>query len=131
MGSMPAGVRWEKRMNITLTQGKSRIRMREAAGYLTGTHQFSGYTDKKDGNSTKRTIYDIMVTGQDSRVTLEYRGTGFLYHMVRILTGTLIEAGAHQRSAESVLDALRSGDRSRAGFLAPAGGLFLKEVWYR
>ena len=106
-------------------------RMRGAAEYLTGTHLFSGYTDKKDGNSTKRTIYDIMVTGQDSRVILEYRGTGFLYHMVRILTGTLIEAGAHQRSAESVLDALRSGDRSRAGFLAPAGGLFLKEVWYR
>ena len=105
--------------------------MREAAGYLTGTHQFSGYTDKKDDNSTKRTIYDIMVTAQGSRVTLEYKGTGFLYHMVRILTGTLIEAGAHQRSAESVLGALRSGDRSRAGFLAPAGGLFLKEVWYR
>ena len=105
--------------------------MREAAGYLTGTHEFGGYTDKKDENSTKRTIYDIMVTGQGSRVTLEYKGTGFLYHMVRILTGTLIEAGTHQRSAVSVLDALQSGDRSRAGFLAPARGLFLKEVWYR
>ncbi len=106
-------------------------RMREAAEYLTGTHKFSGYTDKKEENSTKRTIYDIMVTGQGSRVILEYKGTGFLYHMVRILTGTLIEAGIHQRAAESVLDALRSGDRSRAGFLAPARGLFLKEVWYR
>lgn len=106
-------------------------RMREAAEYLTGAHKFSGYTDKKDENSTKRTIYDIMVTGQGSRVTLEYKGTGFLYHMVRILTGTLIEAGTHQRAAESVLDALRSGDRSQAGFLAPARGLFLKEVWYR
>ena len=40
-----------------------------------------------------------MVTGQGSRVTLEYKGTGFLYHMVRILTGTLIETGTHQRSA--------------------------------
>lgn len=106
-------------------------RMREAAGYLTGTHEFGGYTDKKDENSTKRTICDIMVTGQGSRVTLEYKGTGFLYHMVRILTGTLIEAGTYQRSAVSVLDALQSGDRSRAGFLAPARGLFLKEVWYR
>ena len=106
-------------------------RMREAAGYLTGTHEFGGYTDKKDENSTKRTIYDIMVTGQGSRVTLEYKGTGFLYHMVRILTGTLIEAGTHQRSAARVLDALQSGDRARAGFLAPARGLVLKEGWYR
>ena len=104
--------------------------MRRAAGYLTGTHEFQAYTDKKDGTSTKRTIYDIIVSGQGGRVAVEYRGTGFLYHMVRILTGTLLEAGTHQRTAESVRDALRAKDRGLAGFLAPAGGLFLKEVWY-
>ena len=101
-------------------------RMREAAGYLTGTHEFGGYTDKKDENSTKRTIYDIMVTGQGSGVTLEYRGTGFLYHMVRILTGTLIEAGTGERSPESAADALRTLDMRQSGFLAPAQGLFLQ-----
>lgn len=106
-------------------------RMREAAGYLTGAHEFRAYTDKKDETSTKRTIYDIMVSGQGSRVTVEYKGTGFLYHMVRILTGTLLEVGTHQRTAESARDALRTKDRERAGFLAPARGLFLKEVWYK
>ena len=106
-------------------------RMREAAGYLTGTHEFEAYTDKRDENSTRRTIYDIMVSGQGGRVTVVYKGSGFLYHMVRILTGTLLEAGTHQRTAKSVRDALRSKDREQAGFLAPARGLFLKEVWYR
>lgn len=106
-------------------------RMREAAGYLTGTHEFQAYTDKRDENSTRRTIYDIMVSGQGGRVTVVYNGSGFLYHMVRILTGTLLEAGTHQRTAKSVRDALRLKDREQAGFLAPARGLFLKEVWYR
>ena len=105
-------------------------RMREAAGYLIGTHDFSGYTDKKDAVSSRRTIYDIMISGQDRRIVIEYDGTGFLYHMVRILTGTLLEAGAGIRRPEEAAAALRTGDRRQAGFLAPAKGLFLKEVRY-
>ena len=58
--------------------------MRKAAGYLTGTHEYAAYTDKKDEKSTKRTIYDIMVSGQGGSVSIRYNGTGFLYHMVRI-----------------------------------------------
>ena len=104
--------------------------MRQAAVYLKGTHDFAGYTDKKDDKSTKRTIYDIMVSGQVSRVVLTYDGTGFLYHMVRILTGTLLEVGTYQRTPETVRDALDTKDRSSAGFLAPARGLFLREVRY-
>ena len=53
-----------------------------------------------------------------------------MYHMVRILTGTLLEVGMRERTAESVKEALLTGDRSKAGFLAPAGGLFLREVRY-
>ncbi|OUP83407.1 tRNA pseudouridine(38-40) synthase TruA [Lachnoclostridium sp. An169] len=107
--------------------------MRRTAGYLTGTHEFAGYTDKKDKSgekSTKRTIYDIIVSGQGSRVLITYDGTGFLYHMVRILTGTLLEAGTGVRSPESAADALHRKDRQKAGFLAPAQGLCLKEVRY-
>lgn len=104
--------------------------MREAAGYLKGTHEFAGYTDKKDEKSTKRTIYDIMVSGQGGSVTIRYDGTGFLYHMVRILTGTLLETGTGARTPTSVLIPLETKDRGQAGFLAPARGLFLKEVRY-
>lgn len=105
-------------------------RMARAAEYLKGTHDFAGYTDKKDEKSTTRTIYDIMVSGRDGSVTIRYEGTGFLYHMVRILTGTLLEAGTGKRAPESVRDVLQTKDRRQAGFLAPARGLFLKEVHY-
>ena len=63
-------------------------------------------------------------------MTIRYEGTGFLYHMVRILTGTLLEVGTYQRTVESVAEVLQTKDRGQAGFLAPARGLFLKEVHY-
>ena len=89
------------------------------------------YTDKKDEMSTKRTIYAIMVGGQGGRINIQYEGTGFLYHMVRILTGTLLEVGMGTRRIESVTIALEAKDRTKAGFLAPARGLFLDEVYYK
>lgn len=104
--------------------------MRKAAEYLTGTHDFAGFTDKRDEISTKRTICAIMVSRRDHLVTFRFEGSGFMYHMVRILTGTLLEAGAGRRTPESVQDVLRTKDRGQAGFPAPARGLFLKEVWY-
>lgn len=105
--------------------------MQSGADILTGTHEFAGFTDKKDEKSTKRTIYDIIISEHEGRVRIEYIGTGFLYHMVRILTGTLLEVGIHRRTADSISTVLRSGNRSEAGFLAPAKGLFLTEVYYK
>lgn len=104
--------------------------MRKVAQLLVGTYEFAGYTDKKDEKSTKRTIYAIMIGGQGSKVSIQYEGTGFLYHMVRILTGTLLEVGTGARSIESVKEPLETKDRKQAGFLAPARGLFLDEVYY-
>lgn len=104
--------------------------MREAAGYLKGTHDFAGFTDKKEEVSTIRTIYDIIIEEQGDKVRMEYYGTGFMYHMVRILTGTLLEIGAGRRRPEEAAKALEAGRRECAGFLAPAKGLFLKEVYY-
>ena len=60
---------------------------------------------------------------------IEYTGNGFLHNMVRILTGTLVEVGRGERSAESI-PALFGGKRADAGFLAPAQGLCLMEVYY-
>ena len=61
---------------------------------------------------------------------LLFTGDGFLYHMVRIMAGTLIEAGLHERSAESVKEVLESKNRALAGFTAPPQGLFLADVRY-
>ena len=54
-----------------------------------------------------------------------------MYHMVRILTGTLLEIGSGRRSPESINEIIESGQRADAGFLVPASGLCLKEVFYK
>ena len=66
----------------------------------------------------------------DREIRFTYRGNGFLYHMVRIMTGTLIEVGLHRRKPEDMADILASGLRENAGELAPARGLTLMEVRY-
>lgn len=105
--------------------------MREAALYLAGPHDFKAFCSiKKVKKSTVRTIESIEIRGKGSLVELRVTGNGFLYNMVRIIAGTLIEAGLHTRSADSVREALESGERSRAGFTAPPEGLFLADVSY-
>lgn len=121
---------FDRRYTLHYPEKLSIEKMCRAAGYLTGTHGFGGFTDRPDETSTKRTIYAIIITGQGSRVTFRYEGSGFMYHMVRILTGTLLDVGTGVRSPESVLIPLQTEERWKAGFLAPAQGLFLKEVYY-
>ncbi len=104
--------------------------MKKAAAYLTGTHDFAGFTDKKDEKSTTRTIYAIIIEKQKEKIRIEYEGTGFMYHMVRILTGTLLEVGDGRRKPEEIKMILKDKKRDAAGFLAPARGLTLKEVYY-
>ena len=105
--------------------------MREAAGYLIGRHDFSSFTDRKDEESCMRRIDEIRVEVEPDKLYLVFRGNGFLYHMVRILSGTLLEVGSGKRRADELPRILNEKKRAEAGFLAPAQGLFLKEVFYR
>lgn len=105
--------------------------MRQAAGYFIGTHDFKTFcANKKMKKSTVRTIYSIHIGEKDGIVSLKYRGNGFLYNMVRILTGTLIEVGRGKRSPEEMQAVIQAMDRGAAGFTAPAQGLYLVEVEY-
>ena len=92
------------------------------------TELFSKFKQKAGCYISK--IYDIMIERQGEKVVITYRGSGFMYHMVRILTGTLLEVGSGMRSIESVGAALESKVRADAGFLAQASGLTLREVYY-
>lgn len=106
--------------------------MEAAAGYLIGTHEFDSFTDQKDKKKdTLRRIHDIRIEREGDKVRIVYFGSGFLYHMVRRLTGTLLEVGTGQRSPEEIPAILDAKDPSLAGFLAPARGLFLREVYYK
>jgi len=105
--------------------------MERAAARLTGTHDFRAFrANKRYRKSTVRTVHaiDIALCGAD--LTITYRGDGFLYNMVRILTGTLLEVGQGARSPEEMEEILTSLDRSRAGRTAPAQGLCLVNVEY-
>lgn len=104
--------------------------MRKAASFLTGTHDFGGFTDKKDEKSTVRTIYQIGIEEEKGKLRFSFYGNGFMYHMVRILTGTLLEVGSGKKHPEDVKKILRTKERKEAGFLVSAMGLCLKEVIY-
>ena len=105
--------------------------MRKAASYFVGTHDFKTFcANKKMKKSTIRTITSIEIKEKDGIVSIRYTGNGFLYNMVRILTGTLIEVGRGLRKPSEMQEIIDAMDRGAAGFTAPAQGLYLVEVEY-
>ena len=105
-------------------------KMRQTAAWFPGEHDFSAFCgNAKIKKSTVRFIrsLDVDRVGEEIRITVT--GNGFLHNMVRIIAGTLIEAGRGERQPDSVAE-LFGGKRSEAGFLAPGQGLCLMEVEY-
>lgn len=106
-------------------------RMRQAAEYLTGTHDFKSFChNPKMKKSTVRKVDRIDIVKKGDYLNFTYHGTGFLQYMVRILTGTLLEVGCGKRTPESMEELLEARNRTLAGFTAPAKGLCLMEVDY-
>lgn len=101
-------------------------RMREAAAYLEGEHDFKSFCQTgAQVESTVRTIHSLWVEEQDSDLVVRVCGSGFLYNMVRIMAGTLVEVGQGKREPESMREILGALDREAAGPTAPAHGLTL------
>lgn len=101
----------------------------EAKSFI-GTYDFKGFMSSGSSvTDTVRTIYDIELTKEDNLIVLEIEGNGFLYNMVRIIVGTLVDVG-RGRINESISEVIISKSRSRSGHTAPAHGLFLKKVDY-
>ncbi len=114
--------------------------MKEAAGYIVGAHDFqcfqsSGSTPRE---TTVRTVHGLQIErvnyenrqGHRSDIVIEIAGDGFLYNMVRIITGTLVEVGLGKRPPENLKDVIDGCDRRLAGHTAPAEGLYLVKVFY-
>ena len=105
--------------------------MKKAAEYLIGTHDFASFcSNPRMKKSTVRKVDRIEIQKRGDLLTLTFHGSGFLQHMVRILTGTLLEVGFGKRTAESVLELIDAKDRKLAGFTAPAKGLCMMQVDY-
>ena len=104
-------------------------KMREGASFLVGRHDFASFCGANaQVKSTVREVTGIDIEKKDDVITIQVRGRGFLYNMVRIIAGTLIEIGNEQYPPEKMGEILRACDRQQAGPTAPACGLTLKEI---
>ena len=107
-------------------------KIREAAAYIEGEHDFAAFcaagSDLK--GTTVRTVYSVDAVKEGGYITIDVKGNGFLYNMVRIIAGTLIAVGKGKLAPEAVRAAIEAKDRTLAGATAQAQGLFLMEVYY-
>ena len=106
-------------------------RMIEASKHFIGEHDFRGFM--ASGSSVKntvRTIYSFDVCRTDNMIIIETRGNGFLYNMVRIMVGTLVDIGRHKIEPHELPQIIGSGIREKAKHTAKAQGLYLAEVYY-
>lgn len=106
-------------------------KMKEAADQFQGIHDFSSFCAKNTAvSSFIRTIYSCLVIKEGSLITIKVEGNGFLYNMVRIMTGTLLEVGWGKRSVSEIPYLLEAKDRKQAGVTVPPHGLCLWSVNY-
>lgn len=107
-------------------------KMQEASKYFVGEHDFSAF--KASGTSSKssvRTIYSAKIEKEGERIIIELTGNGFLYNMVRIISGTLVEVGLGKIKPEQIPEIIQSKNRQNAGKTLPPYGLYLVEVNYK
>ena len=106
--------------------------MQEAAAHFVGTHDFKSCqaTGGPQKHSTVRTISDLKVNQSGEKITIDVTGDGFLYNMVRIIVGTLVEVGLGRINPNQIDEILQSKDRERAGRTAQPQGLYLMRVYY-
>lgn len=122
---------FERKYMYSYTEALDIEAMRNAAKTLCGEHDFSAFTSAKNmKKSAVRRIDSLDISEENGELRFCITGSGFLYNMVRIIIGTLLEVGTGKRSPYSVITALSSLDRKNAGFTAPAQGLTLWDVYY-
>ncbi len=105
--------------------------MQEAGAYLVGKHDFTAYkNDDGTVKNTVRTITGLQVRKQENQLLLSVSADGFLYNMVRIITGTLMDVAVGHMTPQEVFLALASKERKKSGMTAPPDGLYLHRVTY-
>ena len=121
---------FERRFVTVMPEALDVDAMNRAARHLLGQHDFAAFCgNAKMKKSTVRFIRSLTVDRHGEEIHITVTGNGFLHNMVRIIVGTLVEAGRGERNPDSI-PALFEGKRADAGFLAPAQGLCLMEVYY-
>ena len=107
-------------------------KMVEAAKYFEGEHDFKAFKSSgTSGKNSVRTIYKAEVRQDGERIIIELTGNGFLYNMVRIIYGTLLDVGLGKIEPNEIPDIIEKKDRTQAGKTLPAHGLYLVKVQYK
>lgn len=108
------------------------LRMQEAADELVGTHDFASFcAAHAQVETTVRTVYSCKVLREGDLIRIRVTGAGFLYNMVRIIAGTLIEVGTGTRQPQEISEILQAKNRSAAGPTAPAHGLTMIGIEFK
>ena len=107
--------------------------LRAAAELLVGKHDFAAFAANRGTpeKATIRTIHRILIQRRGPLITLHFEGDGFLYHMVRLLTGTLARVAHGRASLDRIRDLLARTRPEKTHYLAPAEGLYLAKVFYK
>ena len=122
---------FERKYTFRCTEMLDVQAMRQAAAAFIGTHDFKSFCCvRTQAESTVRTIYSLEVMQEGSEIIIRIKGNGFLYNMVRIITGTLIQVGKGRFKPEYVKQMLEAKDRTVAGQTAPPQGLTLVGIEY-
>ena len=105
--------------------------MRDAAGYIVGRHDFSSFmSEGSDVSDTVREVFYLKIDENDGLIEIRIAADGFLYNMVRIIVGTLLEVAYGRMKPSDIEPLIISADRSKAGMTAPPEGLYLNRVNY-
>jgi tRNA pseudouridine38-40 synthase len=116
---------WHVPRNLDVTA------MQQAARYIEGEHDFSSFRSAScAAASPVRRLHSVTLTREQEILLITLSGTGFLQHMVRVITGTLVDIGSGRLSPEDMRIILESRDRSAASKTAPPDGLYLVKVYY-
>ncbi len=131
INNSPNGTAIYRNLETNISEKLDVSKMKEAIKYFIGEHDFKAF--KASGTSSKssvRTIYEATVYKKDDRIYIELTGNGFLYNMVRIIAGTLVEVGKCKIRPEEIPSIIQSKDRTKAGKTLPPQGLYLVKVEY-
>ena len=131
INNSPEGTAIYRNLETHIPQKLNVDRMKKAIKYFEGEHDFKAF--KASGTSSKssvRIIYEANVYQENEKVIIELTGNGFLYNMVRIIAGTLVEVGLEKIEAEKIPEIIQLGKRENAGKTLPPNGLYLVKVMY-
>ena len=131
INNSPEGTAIYRYLETHIPQKLNFEKMKQALKYIEGEHHFKAF--KASGTSSKnsiRTIYETNIYENEDRIIIELTGNGFLYNMVRIIVGTLVEVGMGKIEPSQIENILKEGKRENAGKTLPPNGLYLLEVKY-